>query len=158
MICTFTSHAVSQEAMQRENWPSQPPSKSLAANKSLELKSIFNFFDFLVYEDRVNDLCPKNDFRAALNENRQQIYRKWSVDDFSMKQKSTDVKLVLKDGELFVDPYILTTNSTVFEKMFQKVDDNEKGTKIVTLQRKSVQEIVMLLTFLTKFTEINGKS
>ena len=157
-------HGVSQEVpprthSRRSKATSQPPTSSqpLTTNKLMEMKSIFNFFDFLVYEDRVNDMCPKNDFRAAFKENQQQIYQKWSIDEFAMKQKSTDVKLVLKDGELFVDSYVLITNSPIFEKILQKGDENEKGTKIVTLQWKSVQEIVMLLTFLTKFTEINGK-
>ncbi|XP_066918616.1 uncharacterized protein [Clytia hemisphaerica] len=113
-----------------------------------ELKSIFNFLDFIVYEDRVVDLCPKNKFKSSSRND----YTDDSsvIKNFSTRRTPADVKLVMSDGELFINPYILTSNSPVFEKMLSDVKKSvDEDASVLTMQWKSVKEIGMILKYLT---------
>ena len=126
----------------------------LPATIATELKSIFNFFDFLVYEDRVVDMYPKNKFKISSRNDCAHDFS--SFNGFSTRRNVSDVKLVLRDGELFVNPFVLASNSPVFEKMLKEVKNQDE--KILTLQWKSMKEISMLLKYMTSLQNMTGGS
>uniref|UniRef100_A0A7M5V7H7 BTB domain-containing protein n=1 Tax=Clytia hemisphaerica TaxID=252671 RepID=A0A7M5V7H7_9CNID len=129
--------------------------ESMAASVSMELDCIFNFLDLLIFEDRVLDMYAKNKFKDFASHKEYLIYSKLRKEDFTAKQRSSDVKLVVNGDELFVNPYILSNNSPVLKDMLVKAGKENDG-DCLNLLWKSTDEIVLLLTFLTKSMELNG--
>ena len=117
-------------------------------NKFLtEVQDIFKFYDVILYEDRVIDLSAKKDFENA--------------DDFKFdgnekncflaEPKDTHwAILVVEDVKIYVDLFVLSQASPVFEEMLTTASQEENGKKILKMPGKNVDQVVQFVTFLIK--------
>ena len=120
---------------------------------SENLVPIFEFFDFLIYEDRIIDHCPKRRFRVEQPEKHEQysIYKELKMSDFNTKTFFTDLTIKVNDGtKLYVNSHLLSENSPVFAKRLKKIVPNEDEEKVMVLPWTNMDELMLFLTFLQK--------
>ena len=123
---------------------------------TMELHSIFNFMDFLLYEDRVVDRFPKSKVNQY-SPPKYAIYDQLNREEFTVKRPSADVTLIVDGVEIFVNSFVLTENSPVFKKMVQQSKEGDGDGKVIKIPYKSLDEMILLLTVLTRPIDINGK-
>ena len=109
----------------------------------LELQSIFNYFDLIIFNDRVADLCPHKDFLepSPLLYDTHTMLEKISCD----KSFEDSATLILGDKTINVKSFLLTDNSPVFKAMLQSTSFKEGQTKTIELPGKCFNEIVYFL-------------
>ena len=116
-----------------------------SAHNKVELMTIFNYFDLLIYQDRVVDLCPGKDFLEPSSF----AYNKNDITKISCPQDFEDcVKLIVEDRKIYVKPFVLTDNSPVFKAMLQSTSFKEGQTKTIELPGKSLDEIVYFIKYI----------
>ena len=120
------------------------------SNKS-ELHSILNFFNFLIYENRVLNEHVKRKF---IEEPEYPIYDEIKQSDFEGKKNSTDVTLIVNDTKLCVNYHALAEGSPVFKRRLESLGDKDL---VLELPWKNIKEVILFLTFLTKPVKFNGE-
>ena len=120
------------------------------SNKS-ELHSILNFFNFLIYENRVLNEHVKRKF---IEEPEYSFYDEINQSDFEEKKNSTDVTLIVNDTKLYVNYHALAEGSPVFKRRLESLGDKDL---VLELPWKNIKEVLLFLTFLTKPVRFNGE-
>ena len=124
------------------------------------LVPIFKFFDFLIYEDRIIDQCPKRRFRVEQPEKHEQysIYKELKTSDFNTKTFFTDLTIKVNNGtKLYVNSHLLSESSPVFAKRLKEIVPNEDEEKVMVLPWTNMDELLLFLTFLQKPRYIDRK-
>ncbi|XP_066914081.1 uncharacterized protein [Clytia hemisphaerica] len=121
-------------------------------NKFLtEIEDIFKFCDVILYEDRVIDLSAKKDFENA-------DHFKFDGNDknsfLAEPNNAHYAILIAEDVKLYVDSFVLSEASPVFEEMLETASRDVNGKKILELPGKCFDQVVQFLTFLKKPTMI----
>ena len=125
---------------------------------SRNLVPIFEFFDFLIYEDRIIDHCPKRKFRVEQHE-QYSIYKELKMSDFNTKTFFTDLTIKVNDGtKLYVNSHLLSESSPVFAKRLKEIVPKEDEEKVMVLPWTNMDELLLFLTFLQKPRCIDSKS
>lgn len=125
--------------------------KSNVAVNSNELMAIFEFFDFLIYEDRIIDRCPKRRFRVEQPSKHEQysIYKELKMSDFNTKTFYKNLTIKVNDGtKLYVNSQILSESSPVFAKKLSEVVPEDDGELIMELPWTNMDELLLFLKFL----------
>ena len=116
--------------------------KLCSTQNEVELLTIFNYFDLLIYQDRIVDLCPGIDFLEPLNF----VYDKNDIEKITCAEDFVDrATLIIEDKRIHVKSFILTDNSPVFKTMFHSISFKEGQTKTIELPGKSLDEIVYFI-------------
>ena len=140
---------------------------TLRNDEKIDLAAIFNFFDLLMYEDRVIDHFPKRKFCAQrpLRQDEFSIYEELKKEDFSTKTFFTDlaIKVDNSDTRLYVNSFVLSESSPVFAKRLEQINTLTKSNaephkdKVLELPWMDLEEFLLLLTFLYKNRSIDRK-
>ncbi|XP_066911876.1 uncharacterized protein [Clytia hemisphaerica] len=136
--------------VQFEIWKVQMENLLTQTNDKSEFYAIINFFNFLIYEDRVVDQYAEKKFKKQIEYG---IYEKIKQSDFEEKKFGTDVTIIVSGTKLYVSSHILIKSSPVFKRRLENLGDKEL---ILELPWKNIKEVLLFLTFLTKPCEIDG--
>ena len=110
----------------------------------LERIVIWNFFDALIFEDRILDNS------VSVRTNRKRTYEEISEDiesKYLSKDPSTDLTLNVEESKLYVRSALLKKNSPVFRTILMKKKKDGDGMEI-DLIGKSVKDVITFLDFL----------
>eukprot|EP00111_Clytia_hemisphaerica_P000482 TCONS_00001385-protein len=114
----------------------------------LEIQIIFNFFDFIVFENRSLNVAPQKSYvvspaiNTSWNSFEETVARRFIPYD---KDLTDSVTLIVENKEIYVNSYLLTTNSPVFKAMLNSVSFKEGQSKRVELPGKKHSEILFFL-------------
>ena len=115
----------------------------------LELQIIFTFLDFIVYENRSSDSAPKKSFLVSPTNATMKSLEESAGRFISYSKDSPDcVTLIVENQEIYVNSYLLTTNSPVFEAMLTSTSFKEGQSKRIKLPGKKYTEILFFLHYL----------
>ena len=128
-----------------------------------EWQIIFTFLDFIFYENRSSDCAPKKSFLVTPSNKDWNSLEESAEGRFIPYAKDSPdcVTLIVENQEIYVNLYLLTTNSPVFEAMLTSTSFKEGQSKRIELPGKKYTEILFFLHYLQTpqdIRDIFGKS
>ena len=127
--------------------------------KKLELEVIYNFMDFLFYEQKVQDNSIPTRKRGwecmSKSSSANTPTRNQTPNRFLARTLKSDVCLIVDGVKLFISPFILKENSLVFKRMLDSTF-KEGREQCIDLPDKDLDDIVQFLNFLKSPQDIKG--
>ena len=121
----------------------------------VELKTIFSFFDLILYEDREVEMSVKKSFnnvwdrddtfsKIRKQQRNVQVSNEFSTPQVGQKQ----IIFVMDTKRVYVEPFLVSHNSPVLTRMLQTARIEENGDVILSLSGKPYDGVLSLFKFL----------